>query len=75
MANLMEAKARGAHIISVSNAQSMIFDDSIKISSCEEILYPQVTAIPLQIFAYYSAIARGLDPDKPRNLAKSVTVK
>ena len=75
MANLMEAKARGAHIISVSNAQSMIFDDSIKISSCEEILYPLVTAIPLQIFAYYSAIARGLDPDKPRNLAKSVTVK
>jgi len=75
MANLLEAKARGAHIISVSNAQSMIFDDSIKISSCEEILYPLVTAIPLQIFAYYSAIARGLDPDKPRNLAKSVTVK
>ena len=75
MANLMEAKARGAHIISVSNAQSMIFDDSIKISSCEEILYPLITAIPLQIFAYYSAITRGLDPDKPRNLAKSVTVK
>jgi glutamine---fructose-6-phosphate transaminase (isomerizing) len=47
----------------------------IKISSCEEILYPLVTTIPLQILAYYSAIARGLDPDKPRNLAKSVTVK
>jgi glucosamine--fructose-6-phosphate aminotransferase (isomerizing) len=38
-------------------------------------MYPLVTTIPLQIFAYYSALARGLDPDKPRNLAKSVTVK
>jgi glucosamine--fructose-6-phosphate aminotransferase (isomerizing) len=75
MANIMEAKARGANVIGVSNAQSMIFDDSIKISSCEEILYPLVTTIPLQILAYYSAIARGLNPDKPRNLAKSVTVK
>jgi glucosamine--fructose-6-phosphate aminotransferase (isomerizing) len=75
MANIMEAKARGAYVIGVSNAQSMIFDDSIKISSCEEILYPLVTTIPLQILAYYSAIARGLNPDKPRNLAKSVTVK
>jgi glucosamine--fructose-6-phosphate aminotransferase (isomerizing) len=75
IANLMEAKARGAYIVGVSNAQSMIFDDSIKISSCEEILYPIVTIIPLQILAYYSAIARGFNPDKPRNLAKSVTVK
>jgi len=75
MANLMEAKARGAYIVGVSNAQSNIFDDTIKISSCEEILYPLVTTIPLQIFAYYSAIARGFNPDKPRNLAKSVTVK
>jgi glutamine---fructose-6-phosphate transaminase (isomerizing) len=75
MANLMEAKARGAHVIGVSNAQSMIFDDTIKISYCEEILYPLVTTIPLQLLAYYSAIARGINPDKPRNLAKSVTVK
>ena len=37
MANIMEVKARGANVIGVSNAQSMIFDDSIKISSCEEI--------------------------------------
>jgi len=38
-------------------------------------MYPLVTTIPLQILAYYSALTRGLDPDKPRNLAKSVTVK
>jgi len=75
LANIMEAKARGAHVIGVSNSQTKMFDDAIKISSCEEILYPLVTTIPLQLFAYYSAIARGLDPDKPRNLAKSVTVK
>jgi glucosamine--fructose-6-phosphate aminotransferase (isomerizing) len=75
LANIMEAKARGAYIIGVSNSQSRIFDDVIKIATCEEILYPLVTTIPLQLLAYYSAIARGLDPDKPRNLAKSVTVK
>ena len=75
LANIMEAKARGAYVIGVSNSQTKMFDDAIKISSCEEILYPLVTTIPLQLFAYYSAIARGLDPDKPRNLAKSVTVK
>jgi glucosamine--fructose-6-phosphate aminotransferase (isomerizing) len=75
MANLMEAKARGAHVIGVANSNSMIFDDTIKISTSEEILYPLVTTIPLQMFAYYSAIARGFNPDKPRNLAKSVTVK
>jgi len=38
-------------------------------------MYPLVTTIPLQVLAYYSALARGLDPDKPRNLAKSVTVR
>jgi glucosamine--fructose-6-phosphate aminotransferase (isomerizing) len=75
LANIMEAKARGAYVIGVSNVESGIFDDTIKISYCEEILYPLVTTIPLQLLAYYSAIARGLDPDKPRNLAKSVTVK
>ena len=75
MANIMEAKSRGAYIIGLSDSQSGIFDDCIKISRSEEIMYPLVTTIPLQIFAYYSALARGLDPDKPRNLAKSVTVK
>ena len=75
LANLMEAKARGAYVVGVSNAQSMIFDDSIKISCCEEILYPLLITIPLQLLAYYSAIARGFNPDQPRNLAKSVTVK
>jgi len=75
LAHIMEAKARGAYIVGFSDSQSMIFDDWIKIPKTEEIMYPLVTTIPLQIFAYYSALTRGLDPDKPRNLAKSVTVK
>jgi glucosamine--fructose-6-phosphate aminotransferase (isomerizing) len=75
LANIMEVKARGGYVIGVSDAQSMIFDDCIKIPKTEEILYPLVTTIPLQVLAYYSALERGLDPDKPRNLAKSVTVK
>jgi glucosamine--fructose-6-phosphate aminotransferase (isomerizing) len=75
LANIMEVKARGAFVVGLSDAQSMIFDYCIKIPKTEEILYPLVTTIPLQILAYYSALERGLDPDKPRNLAKSVTVK
>ena len=75
LANIMEVKARGGYVIGLSDSQSMIFDECINISKTEEILYPLVTTIPLQIFAYYSALARGLDPDKPRNLAKSVTVR
>ena len=75
LANIMEDKARGAFVVGLSDAQSMIFDYCIKIPKTEEILYPLVTTIPLQILAYYSALERGLDPDKPRNLAKSVTVK
>jgi glucosamine--fructose-6-phosphate aminotransferase (isomerizing) len=75
LANIMEVKARGAFVVGLSDAQSMIFDYWIKIPKTEEILYPLVTTIPLQILAYYSALERGLDPDKPRNLAKSVTVK
>jgi glucosamine--fructose-6-phosphate aminotransferase (isomerizing) len=75
LANIMEVKARGAYVVGITDAQSQIFNDFIRIPKTEEILYPLVTTIPLQILAYYSALERGLDPDKPRNLAKSVTVK
>jgi glucosamine--fructose-6-phosphate aminotransferase (isomerizing) len=75
LANAAESKARGAYVISVSDQEDTICDKHIKIPAVEEIFYPLVTIVPLQLFAYHSAIARGLDPDKPRNLAKSVTVK
>jgi glutamine---fructose-6-phosphate transaminase (isomerizing) len=75
MNNIMEAKSRGAYIIGVSDRKSTIYDFWIEISKVDELLYPMVAIVPLQLLAYEMAIARGYDPDKPRNLAKSVTVK
>ena len=75
LSNIAETKARGARVIGVSDYQEPAFDEWIKIPEVEEIFYPLVSIIPLQLFAYHSAVARNLDPDKPRNLAKSVTVK
>jgi glucosamine--fructose-6-phosphate aminotransferase (isomerizing) len=75
LSSISETKARGAFTIGVSDQQEQIFDEWIKIPTVEEIFYPLVSIVPLQLLAYYSAVVRGLDPDKPRNLAKSVTVK
>jgi glucosamine--fructose-6-phosphate aminotransferase (isomerizing) len=75
LANAIETKARGAFVIGVSEERNPIFDEWIEIRGVEEVFYPLVTIVPLQLLAYYLAVARGLDPDKPRNLAKSVTVK
>ncbi len=73
--NAKEAKARGAYIIGVSDRYSDLYDFWVKIPTVDELLYPMVEIIPLQFLAYYMADYRGLNPDKPRNLAKSVTVK
>jgi glucosamine--fructose-6-phosphate aminotransferase (isomerizing) len=76
----MEMKARGASIIVLCEEG----DEEIKGYADEvvevpkgipEILSPILYVIPLQLFAYYVALERGLNPDMPRNLAKSVTVK
>ncbi len=75
LGNAIEAKSRGAYIIGVSDKQSNIYDSWIKLPKVDELLYPMVAAVPLQLLAYYLAVNRGCDPDKPRNLAKSVTVK
>jgi len=75
LSNIAETKARGALVLGVSDRYEPAFDEWIRVPEVDEILYPMVTIIPLQLFAYHSAICRGLDPDKPRNLAKSVTVK
>lgn len=74
ISNVMEVKARGAHIIAVSPQNNEIFDDWIGIPDVG-IGNPIMSVIPAQLLAYYLTVARGLDPDKPRNLAKSVTVK
>jgi len=75
LSNISETKTRGALAIGVSDQREEIFDEWVKIPAVEEVFYPLVSVIPLQLLAYHIAVARGLDPDKPRNLAKSVTVK
>ena len=75
LCNISEVKARGAYVIGVSDRNDSLFDAWIKIPKVKEIYYPLVSVVPLQLLAYHSAIERDKDPDKPRNLAKSVTVR
>ena len=75
LSNAIEAKSRGAYIIGVSDRESDVYDSWIRIPEVDELLYPMVAVVPLHLLAYYLAISRGYDPDRPRNLAKSVTVK
>ncbi len=75
ISNATECKARGAYVIGVSDSSNPVFDVWIEIPQVEEVFYPLVMAAPLQLLAYYLAVARSCDPDKPRNLDKSVTVK
>jgi glutamine---fructose-6-phosphate transaminase (isomerizing) len=75
LSNAIEAKSRGAYIIGVSDRESNVYDSWIRIPEVDELLYPMVAVVPLHLLAYYMAISRGCDPDRPRNLAKSVTVK
>jgi glucosamine--fructose-6-phosphate aminotransferase (isomerizing) len=79
MANMEEVKARGGPIIAVASHEDprvdSIADDVIRVPQVPEILQPIVTVVPLQLLAYHIAILRGCDVDKPRNLAKSVTVE
>ena len=79
MSNLQEIKARGGPVIAVvgqgDTEVARLADDIIEIPAVEDYLQPIVTVIPLQLLAYHIAVARGCDVDKPRNLAKSVTVE
>lgn len=77
--NIMEMKARGGRIIAILDEADeeikKLADDYIEIpTGVPDVLSPIPYVVPLQLFAYYMAIELGLDPDKPRNLAKSVTV-
>lgn len=74
--NIHEIKARGATVICVSNKNNDLYDHWIRLPEINEThFYPIVEVIPLQILAYLVAISKKVDPDYPRNLAKSVTVK
>jgi glucosamine--fructose-6-phosphate aminotransferase (isomerizing) len=75
MTSAHEVKARGAKIIGISNRPSEIYDYWINLPSTEAEMFPLVEMIPMQLLAYYLAIHRNANPDYPRNLAKSVTVK
>lgn len=70
-----EIKARGAKIIGVSDVESDVYDYWIEIPKINEVLYPISEIIPIQLLSYYAALEKNTDPDYPRNLAKSVTVK
>ena len=79
MSNLEEIKARGGPVIAIIGAGdhqvSSLADDVIEVPHVEEIFQPIVNVVPLQLLAYNVAMLRGCDVDKPRNLAKSVTVE
>jgi glucosamine--fructose-6-phosphate aminotransferase (isomerizing) len=75
IATAHEIKARGATIIGISDKPNDVYDIFIKIPSVKSIIYPIIEVLPFQILAYYLALAKNADPDYPRNLAKSVTVK
>ncbi len=70
-----EIKARGAKIIGISDRNNDIYDYWIEVPKTEEVFYPLIEIIPIQLLAYYAALEKNTDPDYPRNLAKSVTVK
>ncbi|MBQ3357137.1 MAG: glutamine--fructose-6-phosphate transaminase (isomerizing) [Oscillospiraceae bacterium] len=80
MSNVKEVKARGAEVLGLTTAD---LEDEIKktvdryllVPKTHPLLQPSLNVVPLQIFSYYMALARGCDVDKPRNLAKSVTVE
>ena len=74
LAGAMEMKARGGYIIGISPQNHDVFDYYLPVADCQEgTIIPGI--ITSQLLAYYLAIIKNLDPDKPRNLAKSVTVK
>ena len=80
MSNLKEVKARGARILAICRESlrekvEPEVDELILIPGADELICPLLAAIPLQLFAYCMAVQRGCDVDKPRNLAKSVTVE
>jgi glucosamine--fructose-6-phosphate aminotransferase (isomerizing) len=75
ISNAIETKARGAYVIGVSDKHNEIYDAWVKVPDVEDIFYPLSVILPLQLLAYHLAVRLGKDPDKPRNLAKSVTVK
>lgn len=76
---MQEIKARKGKVIAVINdgdeQSTALADDVIVVPEADEIMAPMLSVIPMQLLAYYIGVGKGLDVDKPRNLAKSVTVE
>ena len=79
LSNIQEVKARGAYVIAIANENRKEIeaqaDRVIYVPEVDDILAPVLTAVPTQLIAYYTSLIKGNDVDKPRNLAKSVTVE
>ncbi len=79
LANMQEVKARGGRILALTNEGNSdlgrLVDQQIYVPATAPLMSPVITAIPLQLLAYHIAVLRGCDVDRPRNLAKSVTVE
>ena len=79
VSNMQEVKARGAFVASIAQEHNKsvekVSDEVIYIPNCDAMLVPIVAVVPMQLLAYYVSTMKGLDVDKPRNLAKSVTVE
>ena len=79
LSNVEEVVARGANVFIITSHKDARMEKTsgkiFEIPETMDILYPLLTVIPAQLMAYYTSIAKGIDVDKPRNLAKSVTVE
>ena len=79
ISNMAECKARGAYLMGLTSYGNYNIEDTVNftiyVPKTDPHFIGSLTVIPLQLLAYYTSVAKGLDVDKPRNLAKSVTVE
>jgi glucosamine--fructose-6-phosphate aminotransferase (isomerizing) len=79
VSNMQEVRARGGRIIAITSEGNgdlrHLAEHQLRVPACDPLLSPVLTVIPLQLLAYHIAVLRGCDVDRPRNLAKSVTVE
>ena len=79
VSNMLECKSRGAYLMGITSNGNFQVEDSVNftlyVPRTDEHFFPSLAVVPLQLLAYYTSVNRGLDVDKPRNLAKSVTVE
>lgn len=79
ISNIVEVRTRGGYIFTLTNKGNCVMEDTsdftVYIPKTHPCFTPSLAVVPLQLFGYYVSVAKGLDVDKPRNLAKSVTVE